>query len=146
MTATSDPNPDEIRGAKSANDLLDRLKAGDRAAVSEALNLVDDDRPARRAEALDLLDAIHRSGAAHRALRVGVTGPPGAGKSSLLNALVAFLADKSEGIGIIAVDPSSQRSGGALLVTGAFWGTTVLGSSLTSKGDADLFVWKLSAP
>lgn len=92
-----------------------RLGARDRAAVAEALNLVDDARPARRAEALALLDALEREGGAGGARRVGLTGAPGAGKSTLLDALVRALRARGETIGVVAVDPSSRRTGGALL-------------------------------
>ena len=95
--------------------LLEGLAAGDRGAISEALNLVDDRRSEQREAALELLDGLARREAPHDPYRVGITGAPGAGKSSLLNALVETLRDAGSGIGIIAVDPSSQRSGGALL-------------------------------
>lgn len=99
--------------------LVDRLIAGladgSRAAVSEALNLVDDRRPDRRERALELLDRVSALPRSAEARRVGITGAPGAGKSTLLNALVASLRDRGQSIGIIAVDPSSRRSGGALL-------------------------------
>ena len=105
-------------------DLVAGLAAGDRTAISEALNLVDDRRPEQREAALELLDELavraDPSGSAthqgsHSPYRVGITGAPGAGKSSLLNAMVEQLRESADGIGIIAVDPSSQRSGGALL-------------------------------
>lgn len=95
--------------------LLESLAAGDRAAVSRALNLIDDRRPAQREAALELLDRVVALPRFGRARRVGITGAPGSGKSTLLNALVGSLRDRGEGIGIIAVDPSSRRSGGALL-------------------------------
>lgn len=96
-------------------ELADRLLARERKAVSEALNLVDDARPEARAEALDLLSTLERRGDAGGALRVGVTGAPGAGKSTLLDACVRVLREQGATVGIIAVDPSSQRTGGALL-------------------------------
>jgi len=90
--------------------------------VAAALNLIDDRRPGRREAALALLDALEREGAALAARgarreppRIGVTGAPGAGKSTLLDALVRRLRSQGETIGIAAVDPSSRRSGGALL-------------------------------
>jgi LAO/AO transport system kinase len=95
--------------------LLEGLAAGDRAAVSEALNLVDDRRPERRELAFRLLDALATTPGAEAVHRVGITGAPGAGKSSLLDALVGRLRADGTEIGVIAVDPSSQRSGGALL-------------------------------
>jgi LAO/AO transport system kinase len=95
-------------------ELLDGLLARDRGAVSQALNLLDDRRPEQRAAARALLDALE-SGAHCNGRRIGVTGAPGAGKSTLLDALVRDLRGRGQTIGILAVDPSSQRSGGALL-------------------------------
>jgi LAO/AO transport system kinase len=91
------------------------VRAGERGAVAEALNLVDDARPARRAGALALLDALERDQGAGGAWRVGVTGAPGAGKSTLLDGLVRALRSRGQTVGAIAVDPSSRRTGGALL-------------------------------
>jgi LAO/AO transport system kinase len=83
--------------------------------VSEALNLVDDRRPERRAEALALLDALECTTDTETAARVGLTGAPGAGKSTLLDALIRAWRARDETVGVIAVDPSSRRTGGALL-------------------------------
>jgi LAO/AO transport system kinase len=96
-------------------DLAARLLEGERAAVPEALNLVDDSRPDRREQARALLDALQRNRQALRAQRVGITGAPGAGKSTLLDALVRVLRPRGRSVGILAIDPSSQRTGGALL-------------------------------
>jgi len=97
----------------------------DRDAVPEALNLLDDRRPGQREAALALLDALESkisrseakpSGAVLRdAPRIGLTGAPGSGKSTLLDALVRALRERNETVGIVAVDPSSRVSGGALL-------------------------------
>jgi LAO/AO transport system kinase len=96
-------------------ELAARLLARERGAVPDALNLVDDARPGRREAALALLDALERGARAPGAQRVGLTGAPGAGKSTLLDALVRCLRARGETLGIVAVDPSSRRSGGALL-------------------------------
>jgi LAO/AO transport system kinase len=96
-------------------DLAGRLLARERAAVPEALNLIDDQRPASRDAAFALVDRLEREVGDGGALRVGVTGPPGAGKSTLLDALLRSLRAREESVGVIAVDPSSQKSGGALL-------------------------------
>ncbi|MCP4907578.1 MAG: methylmalonyl Co-A mutase-associated GTPase MeaB [bacterium] len=95
-----------------ARELAERVGAGDRAAIAEALNQVDDDRPENREAALALLDALetHPHG-----VRIGVTGAPGVGKSTLLDALVSGLRKRGRSVGVLAVDPSSKRSGGALL-------------------------------
>jgi LAO/AO transport system kinase len=89
--------------------------AGDRDAVADALNLVDDSRPERREAAFEMLVALERELPSPGAARVGVTGAPGAGKSTLLDALVRTLRGRGETVGVVAVDPSSRRSGGALL-------------------------------
>jgi LAO/AO transport system kinase len=83
--------------------------------VAPALNLVDDLRPAARAEALALLVALEEALLFAGPPRLGLTGPPGAGKSTLLDALVRRARTRGETVGILAVDPSSPRSGGALL-------------------------------
>jgi len=83
--------------------------------VSDALNLVDDTRPNQREAALALLDALEQNAPFPGAPRIGLTGAPGAGKSTLLDALVRELRRRGRTVGIVAVDPSSARSGGALL-------------------------------
>lgn len=93
------------------------LLRGDRLAVAAALNDAEDERPAARARTQALLARLHESRVSDRARRVGVTGPPGVGKSSLVAAAThALRAGASpRTVGILAVDPSSLRSGGALL-------------------------------
>lgn len=95
--------------------LARRLLAGERAALADALNLIDDRRPESRERAAKLLALLAKSGPSPGAIRIGLTGPPGAGKSTLLDALVRRYRTRGKRVGIIAVDPSSRRSGGALL-------------------------------
>ena len=96
-------------------ELLERLRAGEPGAVAEALNLIDDGRPERRSAALALLSELEKRPKGARARRIGITGAPGAGKSSLLDGLLRHWRHRGERVGILAVDPSSRRSGGALL-------------------------------
>jgi LAO/AO transport system kinase len=95
------------------SDLAARLLARDRSAVPEAFNLIEDERPERVEAASRLLEELE--GKASAALRVGITGAPGAGKSTIIDALVRSFRRAGRSVGIIAVDPSSKRSGGALL-------------------------------
>ncbi len=96
-------------------ELAQRLLDHDRNAVPEALNLADDRRADRREQALELLDTLERETPFPGAARIGLTGAPGAGKSTLLDALVRELRPKGETVAIVAVDPSSRTTGGALL-------------------------------
>jgi LAO/AO transport system kinase len=95
--------------------LAQRLLARDRSAVAPALNLADDQRAAERAAARTLLATLETKVLLGGAPRLGLTGAPGAGKSTLLDALVRRHRARGETVGIVAVDPSSRRSGGALL-------------------------------
>ncbi len=97
------------------HELAERLLAHDRSAVAPALNLVDDRRPEARHRALALLTTLDAKIGFAGASRVGLTGAPGAGKSTLLDALVRRRRARGETVGVITVDPSSRRSGGALL-------------------------------
>lgn len=89
--------------------LVAGVRAGEVRAVARAISLVEDGLPEARA----LLAALfpHAGGS----LVVGVTGPPGAGKSSLVDRLTAHLRRQGRTVGIVAVDPTSPFSGGAIL-------------------------------
>lgn len=90
-------------------ELLDRFRAGQRVALARAMSIVEDGRPGFER----LLHALHP--AMGRAQRVGLTGPPGAGKSTLTSRLAQAYRARGETVGIVAVDPSSPFTGGALL-------------------------------
>ena len=103
-------------GAAGA-DLGRRLAARERSAAPAALNLVENRSPSARPEIAALLGAVSPAALGREAPAhvVGVTGPPGAGKSTLLGALVAGWRRAGRSVAVLAVDPSSKRSGGALL-------------------------------
>lgn len=88
------------------------VAAANKAGVARALNLVEDRRADARQDVAALLAALGPSEGGHR---VGLTGPPGVGKSTLAAALARELRSRSTTVGVVAVDPSSLRSGGALL-------------------------------
>jgi LAO/AO transport system kinase len=92
-----------------------RLREGDRSAAPAALNTIENraDREATRALLAEVSPAaLDGEPPAHV---IGITGPPGAGKSSLLSALVAEWRGRGRTVAVLAVDPSSKRSGGSLL-------------------------------
>ncbi|HEY3225466.1 MAG TPA: methylmalonyl Co-A mutase-associated GTPase MeaB [Planctomycetota bacterium] len=89
--------------------LVEGVKKGDPLSVSRAISAVENGAP----EGRDLLDAL--APLVGRAVRIGVTGPPGVGKSTAIDALVQILRGRSERVGVIAVDPTSPFTGGALL-------------------------------
>jgi LAO/AO transport system kinase len=101
----------------SGSDLAARLRKRDLSAAAEVLNLVENRAPERRDEIAALLAGVSPAmlGGEAPAHVVGVTGPPGAGKSSLLAQLVPAWRARRRTVAVLAVDPSSRRSGGSLL-------------------------------
>jgi LAO/AO transport system kinase len=89
--------------------LLNDFRAGKRVALARAISIVENERPGFAA----ILSELH--GSLGRAQRIGITGPPGAGKSTLTGALAAAYRERGETVAIVAVDPSSPFTGGALL-------------------------------
>jgi LAO/AO transport system kinase len=87
----------------------------ERLAVAQALNLVDNRRDAERQQSACLFEELKRFGLYERGHIVGLTGPPGAGKSTLAGALIEQWLLEGKSVGVLAVDPSSPVSGGALL-------------------------------
>jgi LAO/AO transport system kinase len=85
------------------------LRAGDLRALARAISLVEDDAPAAQA----LLSACFPH--TGEALRIGITGAPGAGKSTLVDQLARAFREQQHRVGILAVDPTSPFSGGAIL-------------------------------
>lgn len=123
----------ELDAAKTAQDLVQRMRAGERNAMARVATELERLSPAVPA----LLAAMQPH--LGRAPVVGITGPPGSGKSTLLNALIAHIRGLDRSIGVIAVDPSSPVSGGAILgdrirMTAALDDDGVFVRSLASRG------------
>jgi LAO/AO transport system kinase len=93
--------------------LADAVRSGDRADLARAITLVESTRPDHRAKAQRLLLALmpHAGSAMH----VGITGVPGVGKSTLIEALGMNLIEGGHRVAVLAVDPSSTRTGGSIL-------------------------------
>jgi LAO/AO transport system kinase len=93
--------------------LASRLRSGDRAALARAITLVESKNPAHRARAEELLRAVMP--ATGKAIRVGITGVPGVGKSTTIDVIGSRLIAEGHRVAVLAVDPSSVRSGGSIL-------------------------------
>lgn len=93
------------------DDLIARLRAGDTRALARALTLVEN----RVAERKTIVSSLFPSDGGARARIVGLTGPPGVGKSTLADALAREAASRGHKVGLLAIDPTSPFSGGALL-------------------------------
>jgi LAO/AO transport system kinase len=96
-----------------AAELATGLRSGDRRALARSITLVESTRPDRRAEAASLLDAVLP--ATGGAVRVGISGTPGSGKSTFIDELGTRLTGAGHRVAVLAVDPSSRRSGGSIM-------------------------------
>jgi LAO/AO transport system kinase len=94
-------------------DLAARVRAGERAAVGRAITLVESTRADHRKLGGELLDLLGPE--AQNARRIGITGVPGVGKSTFIDALGTWLTGRGHKVAVVAVDPSSERSGGSIL-------------------------------
>ncbi|MDO6589317.1 methylmalonyl Co-A mutase-associated GTPase MeaB [Loktanella sp. D2R18] len=92
--------------------LADGVRAGQRRALARAITLVESGRSDHRAQALDLLS---RLGTDRQALRIGLSGTPGVGKSTFIESFGLMLTGQGLRVAVLAVDPSSARSGGSIL-------------------------------
>ncbi|HEX8780927.1 MAG TPA: methylmalonyl Co-A mutase-associated GTPase MeaB [Nocardioides sp.] len=98
--------------------LVEGVRAGRRAAVSRAITLVESSRADHRAAARDLLTRLAEQGGragSGPAVRVGISGVPGVGKSTFIECLGQLLTGQGLRVGVLAVDPSSVRTGGSVL-------------------------------
>ena len=97
----------------SAQDHISGVLAGDRVAVARAITLMESSKPDHRALAATVLAGLLPH--AGSSLRVGISGPPGAGKSTFVEALGMRLVDAGHRVAVLAIDPSSTRTGGSIL-------------------------------
>ncbi len=93
-------------------DLAERVGKGERRALARAITLVESAREDHRAQAADLLQTLPRD---RQALRIGLSGTPGVGKSTFIESFGMMLIGRGLRVAVLAVDPSSARSGGSIL-------------------------------
>jgi LAO/AO transport system kinase len=102
-----DNNPADIKS------LAKDLRSGSRAALARAITLIESRRGDHQAAARDLVQALLPN--TGKAIRVGITGSPGVGKSTTIDGLGMFLIERGHRVAVLAVDPSSARTGGSIL-------------------------------
>jgi LAO/AO transport system kinase len=108
-TSMATPISADAAHLEAAANLVERLRAGDVRALARAISLVENDSPAAAA----ILSACFQH--TGHALRIGLTGSPGSGKSTLVDQLARHYRMQKHAVGIVAVDPTSPFSGGAIL-------------------------------
>ncbi len=97
----------------NASTLASGIRAGDRASLARAITLIESKRADHRSDAHRLVqELLPLTG---KAVRLGITGAPGAGKSTTIDALGTYLTEHGHKVAVLAVDPSSSRSGGSIL-------------------------------
>jgi LAO/AO transport system kinase len=106
MPLPKNATPDIIALAKD-------LRAGSRAALARAITLIESRRSDHQAAARDLVQALLPD--TGKAVRIGITGSPGVGKSTTIDALGMYLIERGHKVAVLAVDPSSARTGGSIL-------------------------------
>ena len=113
MAAANQEDNSPTRAALSLDEYYQGIRAGDTSILARALTLVESKHADHEQLAEQLLTRLmpHTGGA----IRVGITGHPGAGKSTLIEALGMFLIDAGHHVAVLAIDPSSQISGGSIL-------------------------------
>src|ERR1700694_3805745 len=99
--------------ADPVEELATAVRSGDRAALPRAITLVESTRPDHREAAQQLLMELMPQ--AGTAMHVGITGVPGVGKSTAIEALGMYLIEQGHRVAVLAVDPSSTRTGGSIL-------------------------------
>jgi len=98
---------------ESADELAQGILAGDRGALSRAITLTESRRPGDQERAQELIATLLPE--TGKARRIGLTGVPGAGKSTAIEALGVWLIEQGKRVAVLAVDPSSSRTGGSIL-------------------------------
>ncbi len=93
--------------------LAEKILTQDRRALSRAITLVESSRKDHRAQAVDLVQRLHQDSG--QSLRIGLSGTPGVGKSTFIETFGSFLTAQGSSVAVLAVDPSSTRSGGSIL-------------------------------
>ena len=113
MTGSGHTKPSPSRTDADIEALANRVRSGERSALARAITLIESRKADHRAQAQALLQAL--SGSSDTVRRVGITGVPGVGKSTTIDNLGSNLTAAGHKVAVLAVDPSSSRTGGSIL-------------------------------
>jgi LAO/AO transport system kinase len=102
-----------MRSSSPSSSLAAGIRAGERAVLARAITLIESKRADHASQAHHLVQELLP--ATGKAVRLGITGAPGAGKSTTIDALGSYLTAKGHKVAVLAVDPSSTRTGGSIL-------------------------------
>ena len=94
-------------------ELAEKIIHQDRRALARAITLIESTKPEHRAQAAELMEALRAND--HKAIRIGLSGTPGVGKSTFIESFGMMLTGQGQRVAVLAVDPSSARSGGSIL-------------------------------
>lgn len=100
---------------KSVDEYMAGITSGDTTLLSQAITLVESLSPAHRKVADEIISRCQRISATKKTMRIGITGVPGAGKSTFIEAFGSYLTSKGHKLAVLAIDPSSERSKGSIL-------------------------------
>ena len=106
-------------GMENIAELAESVMNADRRALSQAITLIESSRDDHRIQALELMDHLRSSD--RKAIRVGLSGTPGVGKSTFIESFGTYLTGMGLRVAVLAVDPSSIRSGGSIRVIKPEW-------------------------
>jgi LAO/AO transport system kinase len=113
MSDTAPSLPPRRPQALTLEDYVSGVLAGNRALLARAITLIESNSPMHEAQAQELLHRLlPRTG---RARRIGITGVPGVGKSTFIESFGCFLVERGQKLAVLAIDPTSARSGGSIL-------------------------------
>ncbi len=107
------PPPPRRRATLQAADYIEGIRTGNRARLAQAITLVESNVPHHQTMAREIIRTLMPE--TGRSIRLGITGVPGAGKSTLIESLGTWLCERGKKVAVLAVDPSSARSRGSIL-------------------------------
>ena len=107
--------PKRRRGIQSADYYIDGIFRGDRTILSQAITLVESSLPEHREVANKIIAECQKHSARTQSMRIGITGVPGVGKSTFIEAFGGYITSQGHKLAVLAIDPSSERTKGSIL-------------------------------